>query len=161
MLQVVPVAGAMNLRNVTRYHPGVNVTAELAPARDKSGNQGESLLSFRSHLPLSSSGKAYGCLCLAPVLHVRLHGGYYVYGPQRADFQFLCDPSVDEVRLQCPYLAKIARSSPDSLPIRSAAIEPLVLLDMERHAHLPMAHEARLRLPPGRARPQQGRARLG
>ncbi|KAI0701711.1 autophagy-related protein 27-domain-containing protein [Earliella scabrosa] len=71
VLQVVPVAGALNLRNITRYHPGVNVTAELAPARDKPGSQAE-------------------------VLHVRLHGGYYVYGTQRADFQFLCDLSVDE-----------------------------------------------------------------
>ena len=34
----------------------------------------------------------------ARVLHVRLHGGHYMYGPQKADFQFLCDRDVDEVR---------------------------------------------------------------
>ncbi|TBU45634.1 autophagy-related protein 27-domain-containing protein [Dichomitus squalens] len=69
VLQVIPVAGAMNLPNITRYRPGVNVTAELTSARQD---------------PKTS------------VLHVRLHGGFYVYGAQKADFQFICDRSVDE-----------------------------------------------------------------
>ncbi|EIW55777.1 uncharacterized protein TRAVEDRAFT_30502 [Trametes versicolor FP-101664 SS1] len=70
VLQTVPVAGAMNLPNVTRYHPGVNITAQLAPGRQEDAKH--------------------------DVLHVRLHGGYYVYGPQKADLQFICDHGVDE-----------------------------------------------------------------
>ena len=34
MLQVVPVAGAMKLPNITSYHPGVNITAQYTAARD-------------------------------------------------------------------------------------------------------------------------------
>ncbi len=45
----------------------------------------------------------YGRLrCDIDVLHVRLHGGYYVYGPQKADLQFICDHGVDEVRKSLP-----------------------------------------------------------
>ncbi|KAI0746711.1 hypothetical protein C8Q80DRAFT_1176892 [Daedaleopsis nitida] len=69
VLQVIPVAGSMNLPNITSYHPGVNFTAQLATARDDP----------KTH-----------------ILHIYLHGGWYVYGAQKADFQFLCDPSVDE-----------------------------------------------------------------
>ena len=36
--------------------------------------------------------------CLKDVLHIRLHGGFYVYGPQKADIQFVCDHDADEVR---------------------------------------------------------------
>ncbi|KAI8986763.1 autophagy-related protein 27-domain-containing protein [Trametes punicea] len=70
VLQIVPVAGAMNLPNVTRYHPGLNITAQLAP-------------------PSGEEAKH-------DVLHIRLHGGWYVYGPQKADIRFFCDHSVDE-----------------------------------------------------------------
>ncbi|OJT07763.1 hypothetical protein TRAPUB_1355 [Trametes pubescens] len=70
VLQTVPVAGAMNLPNITRYYPGVNITAQLAPSRQEDAKH--------------------------DVLHVRLHGGYYVYGPQKADLQFICDHGVDE-----------------------------------------------------------------
>ncbi|KAI0646259.1 hypothetical protein C8Q79DRAFT_961778 [Trametes meyenii] len=70
VLQTVPVAGAMNLPNITRYHPGVNITAQLAPSRQEDAKH--------------------------DVLHVRLHGGFYVYGPQKADIQFLCDHGADE-----------------------------------------------------------------
>ncbi|KAI0777632.1 hypothetical protein BD413DRAFT_467353 [Trametes elegans] len=69
VLQTVPVAGAMNLPNITRYHPGVNITAQLAPPRQDAHHD---------------------------VLHIRLHGGFYVYGPQKADLQFICDHDVDE-----------------------------------------------------------------
>ncbi|KAI1798279.1 autophagy-related protein 27-domain-containing protein [Ganoderma leucocontextum] len=69
VLQVVPVAGAMHLPNITHYRPGVNATAQLTPARENPNGR---------------------------VLHVRLHGGHYMYGPQKADFQFLCDRSVGE-----------------------------------------------------------------
>ncbi|RDX54436.1 hypothetical protein OH76DRAFT_1397733 [Lentinus brumalis] len=69
VLQVVPVAGAMHLPNITRYRPGVNITAQYVAPRNDPNNR---------------------------VLHVRLHGGYYVYGAQHADFQFVCDRGVDE-----------------------------------------------------------------
>ncbi|RPD65422.1 hypothetical protein L226DRAFT_530997 [Lentinus tigrinus ALCF2SS1-7] len=69
VLQVVPVAGAMNLPNVTSYHPGVNITAQFVAPRDNPNRH---------------------------VLHIRLHGGYYVYGAQKADFQFVCDTAADE-----------------------------------------------------------------
>ncbi|KAI0635105.1 hypothetical protein C8Q77DRAFT_1105856 [Trametes polyzona] len=70
VLQTVPIAGAMNLPNITQYHPGVNITAKLAPSRQADAKH--------------------------DVLHVYLHGGYYVYGPQKADIQFTCDHGVDE-----------------------------------------------------------------
>ncbi|KAI0826676.1 hypothetical protein BC628DRAFT_251281 [Trametes gibbosa] len=70
VLQTVPVAGAMDLKNITEYYPGVNITAQLAPSRQEDAKH--------------------------EVLHVRLHGGYYVYGPQKADLQFICDHGVDE-----------------------------------------------------------------
>ncbi|KAI0717444.1 autophagy-related protein 27-domain-containing protein [Cerioporus squamosus] len=69
VLQVVPVAGAMHLPNVTGYRPGVNITAQFVAPRNNPDK---------------------------PALHIRLHGGYYVYGAQKADFQFVCDRSVDE-----------------------------------------------------------------
>ena len=34
VLQVVPVAGAMKLPNITSYYPGVNITAQYTAARD-------------------------------------------------------------------------------------------------------------------------------
>ncbi|KAI0360733.1 hypothetical protein OH77DRAFT_1493144 [Trametes cingulata] len=71
VLQTVPVAGAMNLPNITRYHPGVNITAQLAPAYGQEDAKHE-------------------------VLHIILHGGYYVYGPQKADLRFICDHGADE-----------------------------------------------------------------
>ncbi|KAI0371892.1 hypothetical protein BV20DRAFT_126812 [Pilatotrama ljubarskyi] len=71
VLQTVPVAGAMNLPNITRYHPGVNFTAQLAPAYGQEDAKHD-------------------------VLHIRLHGGYYVYGPQKADLRFICDHGADE-----------------------------------------------------------------
>ena len=91
VLQVIPVAGAINLPNITRYRPGVNITAQLAPARQDS--KSEQLLSINP-VPARLTGPPR----VASVLHVRLHGGHYVYGAQKADFQFICDPGVDEVR---------------------------------------------------------------
>ncbi|KAI0330635.1 hypothetical protein GY45DRAFT_1323368 [Cubamyces sp. BRFM 1775] len=71
VLQTVPIAGAMNLPNITRYYPGVNITAQLAPPRQEPEAKHD-------------------------VLHIRLHGGFYVYGPQKADIQFVCDHDVEE-----------------------------------------------------------------
>ena len=36
------------------------------------------------------------CVFPGRTLHIRLHGGYYVYGPQKADLQFICDRNADE-----------------------------------------------------------------
>ncbi|KAH9849418.1 hypothetical protein C2E23DRAFT_935780 [Lenzites betulinus] len=84
VLQTVPIAGAMELKNITKYYPGVNITAQLAPSRP--------------HMLADAPGMLPGMLTAqhADVLHVRLHGGYYVYGPQKADLQFICDHGVDE-----------------------------------------------------------------
>ena len=92
VLQVVPVAGAMHLPNVTHYRPGVNVTAKLTPAGKNS--QCKHLRNVCHH----GAELMEASLRAARVLHVRLHGGHYMYGPQKADFQFLCDRDVDEVR---------------------------------------------------------------
>ncbi|KAL7284230.1 hypothetical protein ACG7TL_001512 [Trametes sanguinea] len=67
--QVVPIAGAMNLPNITHYRPGVNITAQLAPPNKDDKHD---------------------------VLHIRLHGGWYVDGPQKADIRFLCDHNEEE-----------------------------------------------------------------
>ncbi|KAJ8487770.1 hypothetical protein ONZ51_g3951 [Trametes cubensis] len=72
VLQTIPIAGAMNLPNVPSYYPGVNITAQLAPPRQEPEARHD-------------------------VLHIRLHGGFYVYGPQKADIQFVCDHDADEV----------------------------------------------------------------
>ncbi|OBZ77234.1 hypothetical protein A0H81_02042 [Grifola frondosa] len=75
VLQVVPVAGALSLRtgnDSTRnrnYYPGLNVSAELTPSREDSHHE---------------------------VLHIRLHGGYYVNKYHKADFQFRCDHTAEE-----------------------------------------------------------------
>ncbi|CDO74760.1 hypothetical protein BN946_scf185001.g8 [Trametes cinnabarina] len=69
VLQVIPVAGVMNLPNITSYRPGVNITAQLAPPSKDDKHD---------------------------VLHIRLHGGWYTYGAQKADIRFLCDHNVDE-----------------------------------------------------------------
>ncbi|KAI9064716.1 hypothetical protein FKP32DRAFT_1591189 [Trametes sanguinea] len=69
VIQVIPIAGAMNLPNITHYRPGVNITAQLAPPNKDDKHD---------------------------VLHVRLHGGWYVDGPQKADIRFLCDHNEEE-----------------------------------------------------------------
>ncbi len=96
VLQVVPVAGAMHLPNVTHYRGGVNVTAQLSPARDNSKCEH---LEMRRPRPIVVE-LMLAQLRSATVLHVRLHGGHDIYGSQKADFQFVCDRSVDEVRLR-------------------------------------------------------------
>ncbi|PIL27448.1 hypothetical protein GSI_10597 [Ganoderma sinense ZZ0214-1] len=90
VLQVIPVAGAMHLPNETHYRPGVNVTAQLTPAREDSKSK-----HFRNVPPIAIE-LMEAQLRAAMVLHVRLHGGHYMYAPQKADFQFLCDPNRDE-----------------------------------------------------------------
>ncbi|KAH9896810.1 hypothetical protein C8Q73DRAFT_687159 [Cubamyces lactineus] len=71
VLQTIPIAGAMNLPNATRYYPGVNITAQLAPPRQEPEAKHD-------------------------VLHIHLHGGFYVYRHQKADIQFVCDHDADE-----------------------------------------------------------------
>lgn len=79
----------MNLPNITHYRPGVNITAQLAPP-NKDDKHGTSYAFVHGKLGVAHH---------APdVLHVRLHGGWYVDGPQKADIRFLCDHNEEEVR---------------------------------------------------------------
>ncbi|PCH37043.1 hypothetical protein WOLCODRAFT_140694 [Wolfiporia cocos MD-104 SS10] len=77
VLQVVPVAGELSLPKpkegddfvAEEYQPGINMTAKLVPATQKTKHD---------------------------ILHVHLHGGYYVHKQQKADFQFVCDHKAEE-----------------------------------------------------------------
>ncbi|KAI0929449.1 hypothetical protein AcV7_005300 [Taiwanofungus camphoratus] len=74
VLQAVPIAGELSIPNkgdslaVEDYYPGLNITAKLVPTDDERRD----------------------------ILHVRLHGGYYVHKQQKADFQFICDHKAEE-----------------------------------------------------------------
>ena len=134
VLQVIPVAGAMSLPNATRYHPGVNVTVQTTPSRT---NADGTFFPIPRMIPRSLCG------FLVSVLHVRLHGGYYMGARQKADFQFLCDRDVEEVSASLP-------SDPPTFALNTpqtpTALVPETLLVMERHTHLQLAHQTRLRL---------------
>ncbi|KAH9912464.1 uncharacterized protein B0H18DRAFT_1053838 [Fomitopsis serialis] len=80
VLQVIPVAGDISGSLPKKddggdgfageeYQPGLNVTAKLVPADENTRHD---------------------------ILHIHLHGGYYVYKQQKADFQFICDHQAEE-----------------------------------------------------------------
>ncbi|KZT64737.1 hypothetical protein DAEQUDRAFT_732285 [Daedalea quercina L-15889] len=90
VLQVVPVAGDISSSfpdegdggdgaggdggdgiAAEKYQPGLNITAKLVPADENTRQRHD-------------------------VLHIHLHGGYYVNKQQKADFQFICDHKADD-----------------------------------------------------------------
>ncbi|CCM03455.1 uncharacterized protein FIBRA_05588 [Fibroporia radiculosa] len=80
VLRVIPVAGKLSLPSkgddskgdefaAEEYQPGLNITTKLVPANKETKHD---------------------------ILHVHLHGGYYVNEQQKADIQFICDHKAEE-----------------------------------------------------------------
>lgn len=101
-------------------------------------------------------------------LWVHLNGGYYVDTPQKALFQFICDPNAPDVSFfpysvpqKCPsarYFCPYPRMLPDPVSYLSRPIDTEFLafrahvwLDLQWDTHVQLEDEARVREVAGRA----------